>query len=50
MRHRRSVANAKDIERIAGIGLQDRYVGFDLLQYVFDFTWPVEPVRTSLEI
>ena len=50
MRHRRSVVNAKDIGWIAGIGLQDGYVGFELLQYVFDFFWPVEPVRTVFRI
>ena len=49
MRHRRRVVNAKDIGRIAGIGLHDGYVGVELLQYVFDFFWPVEPVRRSLE-
>jgi hypothetical protein len=49
MRHRWRVVNTKDIGRIAGIGLQDGYVGFELLQYIFDFFGPVEPVRTSLE-
>ena len=49
MRNRRRVVNAKDIGRIAGIGLHDGYVGFELVQYVFNFFWPVEPVRMSLE-
>ena len=49
MRHRWRIVNAKDIGGIAGIGLQDGYVGFELLQYAFDFFGPVEPVRTSSE-
>ena len=49
MRNRRRVVNTKDIGRIAGIGLHDGYVGFEHVQYVFDFFWPAEPVRTSLE-
>ena len=49
MRHRRRVANAKDIGRIAGKGLQDGYVGFELLEYVFDFFWSVEAVRTAIK-
>ena len=42
MRQRRRVVNAEDIGGIAVIGLQNGYVGFELLQCVFDFFWPVD--------
>ena len=42
MRHRRRVVDAKDIRRIAEIWLQNSYVAFELLQYVFDFLWPIK--------
>jgi len=39
MRRRRCIVNAKDIGRIAVIGLYDSYAGF---KNVFDFLWPID--------
>ena len=50
MRHSRCVVDAKDIRGIAGIWRQDGYVGFELLQYVFDFLWPVKRLLVEIQI
>ena len=50
MRHSRCVVDAKDIRGIAGIWRQDGYVGFELLQYVFDFLWPVKRLLVEFQI
>ena len=50
MRHSRRVVNSKDIRGIAGIWRQDGNVGFELLQYVFDFLWPVKRLLVEFQI